>query len=64
MSNRGDTGYRWDYPLEWFKEKNNETNDPEVLRTFALELACKHDSDTLQDLFQDVMESDGYFEEV
>lgn len=56
------TKYKWDYPLEWLEEKLNETSDPDVLRTYALELARKHDSDTLQDLFQDDMDTDGYFE--
>lgn len=55
--------YRWDYPLEWLEERLNETNDPEVLRDFALTLARspEMDSDALQDLFQDDMTEDGYF---
>jgi hypothetical protein len=55
--------YKWEYPLEWLEERLNETNDPEVLRDFALTLARspEMDSDAIQDLFQDDMSEDGYF---
>src|SRR5262245_45044590 len=61
-----DKKYQWDYPLEWLEEKINGTNDPEVLRDYALTLARSErmDSDSIQDLFQSDMDADGYFETV
>ena len=61
-----DKKYQWDYPLEWLEEKINGTNDPEVLRDYALTLARSErmDSDSIQDLFQSDIDADGYFETV
>jgi hypothetical protein len=55
-----DKTYRWTSPAEWLVDKA-ESMDRESLIATISELAFKHDSDTLQDLFQSEMDEDGYF---
>jgi hypothetical protein len=52
--------YRWDTPYEWLSEAAREWT-PERLYQELCTLALKHDSDTLQDEYQNEMQEDGYF---
>ncbi|PWT75315.1 MAG: hypothetical protein C5B60_05565 [Chloroflexi bacterium] len=59
--------YRWVTPADWLidhaqqcAENNNLTDLLHLIR----ELAWKASSDDIQDLFQDQMHADGYFDEV
>lgn len=53
--------YRWPNPHEWL-EAACSSWDKDRLLLEVRSLAIKHDSDTLQDLYQSEMENDGYFE--
>jgi hypothetical protein len=56
--------YRWQYPGEWLLHRiriSAQAKDVEALAWYATELTGACDSDTLQDLFQDEMDADGYF---
>lgn len=54
--------YKWDNPTEWLLEKMADWDNEECRH--ALErLIERMDFDTIQDLFQDEMDEDGYFEE-
>ena len=52
--------YRWANPYEWLEEKSHAW-DANRLRVELLELAIKHDPDTLQDIYGSDMGKDGYF---
>ena len=53
--------YRWSTPYEWLETASRQW-DQDLLRQQFLLLAIKADSDTLQDMYQDDMDSDGYFD--
>jgi hypothetical protein len=55
--------YRWSHPYAWLESAAAEW-DRERLLQELLTLAIKHDSDTLQDIYQDEMENDGYFDSI
>jgi hypothetical protein len=55
--------YRWDSPSSWLRQKLTE-GTAQTLQARALRLAAALDDDTIQDLFQDEMDEDGYFNEV
>jgi hypothetical protein len=57
-----DPKYRWSHPTEWFAEKIAE-GDESTLRGYLNALLSGLDGDTIQDAFQDEMETDGYFRE-
>ena len=55
-----DPKYRWAFPIMWLRDKIDVANVDD-LRDIAAELASRLDSDTIQDLFQNEMDADGYF---
>lgn len=55
--------YRWSHPHAWLVDASRYW-DQDKLRSELLTLAIRHDSDTLQDLYQSDMEKDGYFEPI
>src|SRR5215469_8923213 len=55
--------YKWDSPFEWLKEKA-DCWPAETLYKSLMDLAVQVDSDTIQDLFQTMMEEDGYFRDL
>jgi len=59
--------YRWSHPAAWLSEridgiKYGKHSDADLAAMCRL-LASQLDSDILQDLFQDEMDADGYFED-
>lgn len=55
--------YKWSHPIEWldhFIDSYAERPVEDVLK-LAKDLASKLDGDTIQDLFQQEMDDDGYF---
>jgi len=55
--------YKYNSVYEWFNEKIINADEKE-LRYIAHELSRKVNPDDIQDLFQNEMEEDGYFEEL
>jgi len=55
--------YKYNSVYEWFNEKIINADEKE-LRHIAHELSRKVNPDDIQDLFQNEMEEDGYFEEL
>ena len=56
--------YKWESPYQWFVDKANEhACDSDWLHTELIILAGKLDNDTLQSLYKQEMDDDGYFEE-
>jgi len=53
----------WKTPADWLNSLLREIEDIDVLRGYAITLAYATDSDTIQDLFEDEMDRDGYFDE-
>jgi hypothetical protein len=56
--------YQWEFPLEWLNDRLDHESDGYRLRSYAKTLAQALDSDAIQDIFQEEMAADGYFEEV
>lgn len=54
--------YKWATPGEWLLEQIDNEWTPEQIQDALRQLVLQTDSDTLQDLFQDDMDTDGYFE--
>jgi len=54
--------YKFPSPRVWLYEKLTETNDIRTLRSYAYELLLMLDSDQIQDVFQEEMDRDGYFD--
>jgi hypothetical protein len=54
------TGYRWKSPGDWLNEQLS-TWTPEDIKKAAEAMAGKLDSDTIQDLYELEMDTDGYF---
>ena len=54
--------YKWAHPYEWLMWKATSWDLSELFDALQA-VAVKHDSDTLQDIFQFEMDKDGYFEE-
>ena len=55
--------FRWQTPYEWLAHACQKWSE-EQLRIDLLALAIQADSDQLQDLYQDQMNDDGYFDPV
>ena len=55
--------YKWQSPLDWLIEKS-EGWTVELLRREFIAVASKLDSDQLQDLYENEMDDDGYFDEL
>lgn len=58
--------YRWSNANDWLDEyisRLYDAKDIKQLRYLADEMATQLDGDTIQDLFEYYMDSDGYFEE-
>ena len=57
--------YKWESPHEWLINALTErTHDVHEMDARIRELILKTDADTLQEVFEDLMDNDGYFEEV
>jgi len=56
--------YRWDTPTEWLTEKIENSNDMTKIISICYELIEHVDTDIIQDIFQDEMDEDGYFDEI
>lgn len=55
--------YKYESAQQWLQQKIAQAN-LEDLRSIAVSLASELDEDRIQDLFQDEMEADGFFEEL
>lgn len=55
--------YKWDSPLEWLAEKARSWDEAKLYNEL-LNLARRHDSDTLQDEYQSEMSADDYFRDL
>ena len=55
-----DPKYRWNCPGERLLDRIEQAGEDELL-AFARAMAPELDSDTIQDLFQNEMDADGYF---
>ena len=55
--------YKWPSPHAWLLSQA-EHWPADMLFRAMIDLALKHDADTIQDLFQTFMEEDGYFEPI
>ena len=55
--------YKWDSAHEWLVHKAPQWDHDELLRTFY-QVVKLLDGAQIEDLFQDEMELDGYFNEV
>jgi len=55
--------YRWDSAYEWLQEKSQEW-DAETLRADLLDFALNAGNDAIQDMYQETMDRDGYFEKI
>lgn len=53
----------YDGPYDWLLHYVEEIYDEAELRWFIQQLASKLDPDQIQDLFQDIMIEDGYFDD-
>ncbi len=60
--------YKWSHPAEWLNHKIDDSKEASFavteLASMCRLLASKLDGDTIQDLFQDEMDEDGYFQEL
>ena len=54
--------YRWSCPQEWLLEKVSTMQEAELRQTLTTLVTLLADADTLQEIFQEEMESDLYFE--
>ncbi len=52
---------KWDCPHEWLLEKIETTGEQELL-SISRKIGMKLSHDDIQELFQDEMDDDGYFE--
>lgn len=59
----GERKYRWTHAGEWLNEKLEE-GDPATVLQMARVMALSLDGDTIQELFELEMDSDGFFVEV
>lgn len=55
--------YKWDTPYDWLRDKI-QTGNETALRSIANTMLRELDADQIQDLFQEEMGADGYFEDV
>ncbi|MNC99146.1 hypothetical protein D3C83_173230 [compost metagenome] len=59
--------YKWKSAAEWLDEKIDNLRDGKFaeqdIAAIARALASKLDGDSIQDLFQDEMDEDGFFKE-
>lgn len=54
--------YKWANAYEWLSDYLDTVEDTHVFHFIIKELARKLDGDTLQDIFEDMMDVTGYFE--
>ena len=54
--------YRWENVGDWLHDRIANADEP-WLRQAIRDLATVLDYDTIQDIFEDEMDEDGYFEE-
>jgi hypothetical protein len=57
-----ETKYKWSSAAEWLLDQIENEWTPEQVQQCARELLQKVDNDTIQDLYQDDMSNDGFFE--
>lgn len=58
--------YKWDSPREWLDDKIDQLanqNDVNGLTQILTDLLPNIDNDTIQNIYQDEMDEDGYFED-
>lgn len=55
--------YKWSNPHEWLRDYIRREEDVRRLHALAITLSMKLGADQIQDLFESVMDEDGYFEE-
>lgn len=55
--------YRWDSPHSWLHDKMQDMEAGELFN-LAVVLSYELDEDKIQDMFQPLMNKDGYFEEI
>ena len=53
--------YKWSHPTDWLKDKIRDTETLPEMRSLAQAIAEKLDGDEVQDIFEDEMSEDGYF---
>jgi hypothetical protein len=57
--------HRWAHPSDWLDYyMEQDTHDRDDIIQIAKALAGRLDGDSLQDLFQDEMDTDGYFKDL
>ena len=56
--------YKWASAHEWLQHHLFGIGPAERLREVAMQLANQLDADEIQDLFQNEMDADGYFEQL
>lgn len=54
--------HKWENPHEWLNERLGKCEDVHQFKMYAKELLTKINADDIQDLFQDEMDKDGYFD--
>lgn len=66
MSDTAQAKYKWDNPSDWLRFHLNTLEGErkfDELTKIAWLLVTELDDDAIQDLFQDEMDEDGYFDE-
>ena len=53
---------KWNCPAEWLIEKIRDWDEEELRKAFRV-LVLDSEQETIQDIFQQEMEEDGFFEE-
>jgi hypothetical protein len=56
--------YKWAFPHDWLMDQAEHHWTPEQVLCALREIVSKCDADTLQDIFQTEMDTDGYFQEI
>lgn len=56
--------YKWEHPYGWLVHYVTGIRDVASLKSIIFLMMSKVDGDAIQDLFQDEMDADGYFDEV
>jgi hypothetical protein len=54
--------YKWANPNEWLIDVIKKTDDIQTLKSIFFSFISGLDSDYIQDIFQDEMDADGYFD--
>lgn len=56
--------YKYEHPYEWLREYVSNIKDEQTLKSIIFSLMSKCDGDMIQDIFQNEMDNDGYFDEI